>query len=280
MPLQHHLPMRLPIGTSSAFFRPFEPEKHIPLVAKEGFEFIELAGNIAPLLEKPEWFREVGRIALDNGIKINSIHVPFFEGEDLSSLDRAIHEMTVKRSLACIQKAEELGARCVVQHPSTEPISNEERANRFAAAQQGLLRIVDAIPASFKVKVAVESLPRTCITNSVFEHLKLLEPFDSERVGICLDTNHVNLGQDLLWATREYGKRIFTLHISDNDGAHERHWLPGEGVIRWRNWLDILLSAGYSGPLMHEYTPWSGGKLFDPEVEMHRLSVRARELFG
>ncbi len=272
--------MNLPIGTSTAFFRPFEPEKHIPLIAKEGIEYLELAGNIAPLLAKPEWFREVGRIASANGLKINSIHVPFFEGEDLSSLDPAIQEMSIKRSLACVERAEELGAHCVVQHPSVEPIANEERSIRFTAAQQGLRRLVDAIPAATGVRVAVESLPRTCITNSVFEHRKLLEPFDPARVGICLDTNHVNLGQDLIWATREYGKHIFTLHISDNDGVHERHWLPGEGVIPWREWFKVLLSTGYSGPLMHEYLPWSGGRKFDPETELNRLAVRARELFA
>ncbi len=270
----------LRLGSSSAFFKPFEPQKHISLFAGAGIRFLELAGNLAPLLSKPDWFRNVGAIAAQCGVRINSIHVPFYEGEDLSSANADVAAMTVDRALDCLHIAEELGAQCIVLHPSAEPISESERPSRLRSAQNGLERLLLGIPVGSKVRVAIEGLPRTCLCNTVFEHLKFVDPFPPDRVGVCLDTNHTNLGQDLLWATRTYAARIFTLHISDNDGSNERHWVPGDGVIPWKKWAETLRETGYNGPLVHEFIPWFGDRQFDAETELNRMVSRARELFS
>ena len=46
--------------------------------------------------------------------------------------------------------------------------------------------------------------------------------------------------------------RIGTIHASDYDRKDERHWLPGEGVIDWPDFLRRLQASGYKGVFMHE----------------------------
>ncbi|HUS80922.1 MAG TPA: sugar phosphate isomerase/epimerase, partial [Armatimonadota bacterium] len=94
--------------------------------------------------------------------------------------------------------------------------------------------------------------------------------------GVCLDTNHANLGEPVGEAVRALGSRITTVHISDNDGVRERHLMPGEGGIHWPEFMRLLDEIGYGGPLMYEATV-SG----ETVAERLDLTVQtAREILG
>lgn len=80
----------------------------------------------------------------------------------------------------------------------------------------------------------------------------MLDRLDRRGVGVCLDVNHSNLGENPVEALGRYGARILTTHISDNDGIQERHWMPGRGVIAWKEWGEAMLAHGYAGPIIYE----------------------------
>jgi sugar phosphate isomerase/epimerase len=54
------------------------------------------------------------------------------------------------------------------------------------------------------------------------------------------------------------GDRLLTLHISDNDGIDERHWLPGQGIINWPGFIRALESSNYAGAFVYETTSKTG----------------------
>ena len=124
------------------------------------------------------------------------------------------------------------------------------------------------------VVVAVECLPRTCLCHTAEESLRLLDGLDERLFGVCLDVNHSNLREDVVRAARAYGRRIASTHISDNDGLDERHWLPGKGIIPWRDWVAALAGGGYRGPLIYEV----GGKAFGGIPDEERPAAVARNL--
>jgi sugar phosphate isomerase/epimerase len=66
-----------------------------------------------------------------------------------------------------------------------------------------------------------------------------------------IDVNH-----SLLQKPEDYiaciGDRVKNLHISDNDGTDERHWLPGEGIINFNAILSNLEKIGYNGTFNYE----------------------------
>ena len=88
------------------------------------------------------------------------------------------------------------------------------------------------------------------------EHQRWLVEAGQRLINLGLATSGVvrlaRLGWDLAQAVRDVGPRLMALHISDNDGSEERHWLPFEGVIDWPAFCSALKEAGYDGPLMYE----------------------------
>lgn len=51
-----------------------------------------------------------------------------------------------------------------------------------------------------------------------------------KELGFCYDTSHTNL-RDQFYLLKKYNHLLSALHISDNDGAADRHWLPFDGEI-------------------------------------------------
>jgi sugar phosphate isomerase/epimerase len=184
-------------------------------------------------------------------LELWSVHAPFGQDLDLSSLDDEMQQATLHAIKEAFCFAAELGCELVVVHPSAEPISPEERPARLARSREGLAELAKATSASGP-RMAIEPLPRSCLGNSLAEMELLLEGLSENQVGICLDVNHANVGQDLGTFIARLGSRIWTLHISDNDGLDEKHWLPGEGVIDWRALLHDLDRVGYDGPFLYE----------------------------
>ena len=43
--------------------------------------------------------------------------------------------------------------------------------------------------------------------------------------------------------------KIFSVHLSDNDGVTEWHWPPGQGNIDWESVFEALHVVGYEGIL-------------------------------
>ena len=42
------------------------------------------------------------------------------------------------------------------------------------------------------------------------------------------------------------------VHLSDNDGIHDIHQVPGRGSFPWQQHIPAFLRTGYRGPLMLE----------------------------
>ena len=82
----------------------------------------------------------------------------------------------------------------------------------------------------------------------LWELLELLEAVDSPVMGICLDTSHAHVqGQDQPRLIRELGELLIALHISDNDGTGDRHWIPLRGSIDWPPIIVALKEISFGG---------------------------------
>ena len=97
--------------------------------------------------------------------------------------------------------------------------------------------------------LCIENLPRTCLGRDSGELMRLIA--DYPEVMVCFDSNHL-LKEEHAHFFETVGNRIGTIHASDYDRKDERHWLPGEGVIDWPDFLRRLQASGYKGVFMHE----------------------------
>ncbi len=270
-------PRRNALGLSLHFFSGYEPgfdlDVHPAMLAAHGFRALELPPIDSPLLADEASLRHVRHTLEGVGLRPWSIHAPFGAESDIGSAESDIRERALSEARRQLDRLRMLGGRCLVVHPSAEPIEASERAARLRQSQESLRRLADAVSPDEEAVLAVEILPRTCLGHDSEELLALIEPFDPRCVGVCLDVNHANLREDLVAATRRLGPRIVTTHISDNDGDDERHWLPGKGVIPWREWVEALLATGYDGPLVYEL---GCRKVADPPGSMDQMLAALR----
>ena len=214
---------------------------------KSGIEVMELSvGNKQevhdnlPLADIQKW-------AAAYGVELWSYHLPF-AWYNIATLDSEKRAKVIDLYAEMIKKAREIGVRHFVTHPSAEPYTPEERADRISACKESLVRLAE-IGRQNDAIIAVEDLPRTCLGNCSSELLDLVSVDDS--LGICLDTNHL-LGEDLITFIKKVVHRAVTTHVSDYDFIDERHWLPGEGKVDWRAVYAALCEGGYKGPWVYE----------------------------
>ncbi len=265
---------RNPLGVSTCVFRAFTPGD-LEHLTHQGITQLELSTECYDRLRDPASFRELAAALAGAGIAVNSIHVPFYQDGFLtiSDPDPRTRQMAMDMARLCLERLDDLGGRCLVIHPSAEPIADGERAGRVAQCVESL-RALAALPGAAPARIAVECLPRTCLGHDAGELLGILDAVGKGALGVCVDVNHANLREDVVGATRRYGARILTLHISDNDGLDERHWLPGQGIIPWQEWLGTLVATGYRGPLLYEVNaaPADGG----PDADAQHLDAICR----
>ena len=186
----------------------------------------------------------------DYGIELWSIHLPFSKKLDISILDDDARNFIIETNLALIEEASKHGVKVAVLHPSSEPITDEDRPARLRRSKEAIITLRKQCD-KFGMTLAVENLPRTCLCNRSAEMIELLKDTGAS---IVFDTNHslVEDNVEFLAALANSGIKIASLHISDFDGIDERHRLPGEGINKWNELFAILEKVGYSGPMMYE----------------------------
>lgn len=201
-------------------------------------------------LQKVIDLKAVEQLAKRHELQLWSYHVPFvpFSQIDISSPDKVLREQTIRDFSEAAKRAAGIGVGTIVLHASKEPLEPENRDERIKWAMDSLDKLAEMAAADGAV-IAVESLPRTYLGNSAEEILHLISAND--KLGICFDTNHMQLDDNISFMKKVAGK-IRTLHVSDYNLDEERHWLPGEGNIDWVEFFDTFKNLGYEGVWMYE----------------------------
>lgn len=237
----------LKMGASSAGRDYSLTKKDFLAYKNAGIEFMEFSAN-ADVYENADW-QEIKRASEETGVKIWSVHAPFrSKGDNISNPDEKMRLKAIETYTEVFRNAAFIGAKIVIVHPSSEPISDEERPAYISRSKESL-KVLAERAAQYGITIAVEDLPRTCLGNTA-EELKDIISVDG-RIRICFDVNHL-LKQTHRYFIEVIGDKIATLHISDYDFVDERHQFPGNGKIDWKELLNLLESINYSGPFMYE----------------------------
>lgn len=234
-----------PIGLSSRGGKPLD-EAAFAAMKNSGLEVIEIARSDYDNFD----FATVKAFSDKYGIGIWTLHLPYmpFEKIDISSTDITLRKSTLDIFDDIIKRAAAIGIDKFVVHPSGEPIAENMRESRIECSMQSLDHLAGTAARNGAV-IAVENLPRSCVGRNSDEILRLISANDKLRV--CFDVNHLLNEESCAFAER-VAERIVTLHISDYDFKDEKHWLPGEGDIRWHHLLKTLHKIGYNGAWMYE----------------------------
>lgn len=218
--------------------------------AKAGIECMEVSVkyDLYDTMDYPA----LRKMADATGVKLWSFHLPFtpFNVLDISASDSEWRKRSVTYIGEIIKKAADVGFDKFILHSGgkTKRQTQEEVDERLDCACESY-----AFLAEFAEKcggvICVENLPPVCVGKDIAEVEKLVSA--DERLRICFDTNHLLPGDGAEFI-RHFGEKIITIHVSDYDLVNERHWLPGEGAVKWQEIYTALKDVSYKGPWLYE----------------------------
>jgi len=192
--------------------------------------------------EDKEEFKEDWK---DSNVKEVVAHIPYLV--NLTSVNESTREKSIKRMIAEIKRAEELGVRHLVLHPGSPGKNGKEKGLRLL--KEGFNKIFQEIGKP-DLKISIETMAgQGTSLGSTFEELKeILDLLDNEKIfTVCFDSAHVlEAGYDIR-GERGYKKvmdefkahislqKIEIFHLNDSktefNSKADRHHHIGKGEI-------------------------------------------------
>ncbi len=232
------------------------PEEAIGLFAERDWRDLELSTEHSQALVErgkggsPE---EVGaefrRHADDLGVRFPQGHLQL--GIDILQKDR---DATIDTLRAWLDLYLALDVKAAVLHAGTGPPPAEgaERERVMAVRVHVLGALAEHLSGTGTV-ICLENVTCTPLAQDLIE---IIEAVGGDRLGICLDTGHVNLpfgDGDQASFIRRAGPHLKALHIADNEGQTDQHIMPfGRGTVNWADLMHALREIGYDRALNYE----------------------------
>ena len=201
---------------------------------------------------------EQKKIVEDAGLEIFQVHGPWrWPPQDFTDEQRAERFEKMAKG---IRGNAILGCKNFVIHPIMPyGWDKEPDTDRFMALNFEYYGRLEEVARANKVIICFENMPMPAISlASPQQCLDFAKTINSPWFKICLDTGHCSvLGLSAGDAVRLLGKEYLqVLHVHDNDGHGDFHWVPYTGVIDWDDFSDALVEIGFEGVLSLEtYVP-------------------------
>jgi len=228
---------------------------YLPQLEAVGVRHLELR-RLMPHVDpsKPASVDRLEAALAAHGLRLHSLHMPRELIIAMSSFDDAVRRSAVLEARAVMETLKRLGGELLVTHAGGAPVESPTHRARLFEISRGSIQGLADCADELGVRLAVENtLPTTpCVGDRVLELVRLVEGIGADHVGYCLDTSHANIGEDVVAAVRLVGRRLFALHVSDNDGKTDLHALPFTGTINWPAFMAALHETGYAGLLTFE----------------------------
>lgn len=206
-------------------------------------------------------------------IEISQVHGPWrWPPRDASEEDRAERFDKMSKSIVGTRI---LGCKNFVIHPIMPfgDASDPEPAKLWEMNYAFMGRLCD-VARENDVVICFENMPMINLSLSrPSEILTFVKNINSDWFKICLDTGHCAVfGESPADAVRLIGKDYLrVLHIHDNNGHADLHWLPYTGVIDWNDFAAALKEIDFAGTVSLE--TFISGKIPAEARELQELSL-------
>ena len=254
----------LSISTWVYFWQPLE--QVLRKIADTGYANVEIWGDKTHLDPRISPDIPLLKDLLNSlHLKVHSLHAPFSD-VDIASLDEKKRENSLHLIKRLMEFCSEVEGEIVIIHPcSIEMFGDARRYPTAKNKTEDSLFSLTTFAEKLGIRLAVENLPNIGgwrFGTEVSELSQLVSKANNPHLGLCLDIGHVFVGRENVSLSEDVfacGKDLIALHIQDTDGKKDRHWLPGEGIINWAQFIKDITSIGYKGALTLEV---SGSPVF------------------
>lgn len=263
---------------------------YIDKVQKIGYDILEFQAQ--PLLEiQDAECRRIKKYADERGVKL-SYSLGLNPRYDVSSPDSEVRAGGVRYLSDIVRKIAVMGGELfsgVTYAGWGVPpyfVDEKEKEEMFARSVDSMRQVM-RVAEREGVTVCCEAVNRfeSPLINTAEEALRYVAAVDSDRIGVHLDTYHMNVEEnDIGDAIRKVGKKLRHFHTGENNRN-----IPGRGHIDWDEVFGALRDIGYTRDIVSEPFLLQGDEvgydirvwrplLSDPTEE--RLDNGARELLA
>ena len=265
-----------PIGLSTGCFYRRRIFDILDEVRASGFREIEVCSFPAHLdYHNQEDVKRAGERIRTLGLVPYSLHAPFANHIDITSLDSGVRENAVRELITACRAAALMEVRHVVLHPGPER-EGRPPSDEFLAHMDHAAASLDQVAQCCR-ELGIQLLLENMLPHLLFGHtndmMYLLGGIQGFNVGVCLDTGHANLAGEIPTVIHKLSGHLKMLHVNDNRRNFDSHLPPGEGVIDWPWMLAELQRNNFEGGLILELA----GHEHEPVSETLARAVRARE---
>ncbi len=246
-----------PDGTKNTF------ETCIKMCAQAGYKVLDInfceAMNPTSEIRGDNWeeyIKNAGKVAQECGIELTQAHLPYYDAfadndeEKVKMLEKLIQRSIIGCGM--------LGVKWAVTHPCTD----YRYADMNASKQRNLEYYTPHIELAKSVGVGIalenefeytKTHFRRMYCSSAYELVDLVDSFTQDNVGICYDFGHAHLtGPTQRENLNVIGHRLKAVHVQDNLGFTDSHFLPFVGNINWEQAMAGLSDIDYKGELTFE----------------------------
>jgi len=210
------------------------------IMKKVGFQGIDLAlchdMNDPAKVLAPNWADRVfedAEAARAEGLEIAQCHLPYECPQDTVEEYVAIWMEAMIHSLKI---AHDAGAKIAVVHPVTnigDPEGTRKGNIEMFKTYIPYLEKYDMRLAVENVFVRRNARNIESYLNSGEELMNIINAVNCDRIGICFDTGHANIYRRKLGPmARDFGKKLFALHVNSNCSTIDEHLIPGI-ILPW-----------------------------------------------
>lgn len=234
-------------------------EKYIKKAAKIGFDVLEFQAQ--PLLNfSDEKLNEIKSLADDNGIEL-TYSLGLDKYYDISSYDDETRVRGEKYLTDIMTQVSKMGGKIIsgVSYAGWGVPNYAFEKERLFDNSVAVMKRLAKVAEDYDITYGIEAVNRFegVVCNTAKEALQYVNAVDNKKVGVLLDTYHMNIEENNIGdAIRLVGDKLVGFHTGDNNRL-----APGRGHIDWKEVFGALKEIGYKGRIVSEPFVKMGGEV-------------------
>jgi sugar phosphate isomerase/epimerase len=235
-------------------------EKQLRLAAESGFRALELFAAPGHFEWQDEaYVNKIAGLLRALGLRVYSLHAPWAPGQDIAALDKTQRQTSIESVKRAVDDLALVQGQVLVLHPGATLNHPERKIELLRISRDSIATIAD-YAAARGCKIALENPPPYELGGDNRDLMVLYRYFANDpTIQACFDTGHGQLSAQGLAFVSIVPKDILLVHISDNGGRQDDHWMPSpKGTVPWSELFGLLRARRFDACLMLELTDLPG----------------------
>ncbi|MBR3805645.1 MAG: sugar phosphate isomerase/epimerase [Clostridia bacterium] len=234
--------------------------KYINKAADIGFDILEFQAQALLDMSKDR-MQDVSSAAEARGIEL-TYSLGLDPKYDISSKDEVVRLGGIDYLKRIVERVNFMGGSIIsgVSYAGWEiPEGLTDDKSVFWDNSVNSMRIVLKTAEDYGVTYCVEAVNRFegILINTAEQALRYVNEFDSNNIGVLLDTYHMNIEERSIGdAIRLVGDKLYGFHTGENNRTP-----PGRGHLNWDEIFSALSEVNYKGRIVSEPFVMTGGEV-------------------